>query len=118
MSKRKTEKSLALSIAKDGTSDKDNNQTNDGIFENEEDCSAKPECLKQGLVNFDMLTILPFGVSSNLSQQQSPTAEIIGTCFLGAIVPRKYMPIIFAVELFCCEKFEETPNEKVSNCQR
>ena len=33
--------------------------------------------------------------------------------FLGTIVPRKYMPIIFAVGLSCCDKFEETPNEKV-----
>ena len=46
MNKGKTEKSLALSKAIDETSDKDNNKTNDGIFENEEDCSVKPECLR------------------------------------------------------------------------
>ena len=28
------------------------------------------------------------------------------------------MPIIFAVGLFCCDKFEETPNEKVSNMSK
>ena len=50
-----------------------------------------------------MLTTFSFGVSSNLSQQ----ADIIGIYFLGTIVPRKYMPIISAVE--------ETPNEKVVN---
>ena len=39
--------------------------------------------------------------------------EIIGIYFLRTIVPRKYLPIISAVGLFCCNKFEETPNEKV-----
>ena len=34
--------------------------------------------LKYDLVNFDMLTPFSFGVSSNLSQQKSPTAEVIG----------------------------------------
>ena len=34
------------------------------------------------------------------------------------IVPRKYMPIISAVGFFCCDKFEETPNEKVSNMSK
>ena len=33
------------------------------------------------------------GFFSNLSQQKSPTAEIIGIYFLRTIVPRKYMPI-------------------------
>ena len=65
--------------------------------------------LKQGLVNFDMLTTFLFGVSSNLSQQKSPTAEIIGTDFLGTISP---------VEHFCCDKFEETPNEKMVNISK
>ena len=55
------------------------------------------------------------GVSSNLSQQKSPTAEIIGINFLRTIVPRKYMSIISAVGPFCCDKFEETPNEEVVN---
>ena len=38
--------------------------------------------------------------------------------FLGTIVPRKYMPIISAVGLFCCDKLEETPNEKVINMSK
>ena len=54
-----------------------------------------------------------FGVSSNLSQQKSPTAEILGKYFLRTIVPRKYMHKISAVGLFCCDKFEETPKQKV-----
>ena len=62
-----------------------------------------------------MLTTYSFGVSSNLSQQNSPTTEIIGICFLGTIVLRKYMHIISDVGLFCCDKFEETANEKVVN---
>ena len=61
-----------------------------------------------------MLTTFSFGVSSNLSQQKSPTAEIIGIYFLG----RKYMPIISAVGHFCCDRFEETPNEKVVNMSK
>ena len=65
-----------------------------------------------------MLDTFSFGVSSNLSQQKSPTAEIIGIYFLGTIVLRKYMPIISAVGLFCCDKFEETPDEKVSNMSK
>ena len=28
------------------------------------------------------------------------------------------MPIISAVRLFCCDKFEETPNEKVVNMSK
>ena len=44
--------------------------------------------------------------------------EIIGIYFLGTIVPRKYMPKISAVGLFCCDKFEETPNEKVSKLSK
>ena len=56
-----------------------------------------------------------FGVSSNLSQQKSQTAEILGKYFLQTIVPRKwkYMRKISAVGLFCCDKFEETPKQKV-----
>ena len=60
-----------------------------------------------------MFDTFSFGVSSNLLQQKSLTAEIIGIHFLGTIVPRKYMPIISAVGIFCYNKFEETPNEKV-----
>ena len=44
--------------------------------------------------------------------------EIMGIFFLGTIVPRKYMPIISAVGLFCYDKFEETPNEKVVNMSK
>ena len=61
-----------------------------------------------------MLTTFSFGVSSNLFQQKSPTAEY----FLGTVVPRKYMAIIFAAGLFCCNKFEEIPNEKVVNMSK
>ena len=43
----------------------------------------------------------------------SPTAEILGKYFLRTIVPRKYLPKISTVGLFCCDKFEKTPNEKV-----
>ena len=45
-----------------------------------------------------------FGVSSNLSQEKSPTVEI---------VPRKYLPKISTVGLFSCDRFEETPKQKV-----
>ena len=62
--------------------------------------------LKYDLVNFDMLTTFSFGVSLNLSQQKSPTVEIIGINFIRTIVPIKYMPIISAVGPFCCDKFE------------
>ena len=66
-----------------------------------------------------MLDTFSFGVSSSLSQQKSPTAEIIGIVyFFETIVPRKYMPIISAVGLFCCDKFEEIPNEKVSDLSK
>ena len=34
------------------------------------------------------------------------------------IVPRKYMPKISVVGLYCCDKFEETPNEKVVNMSK
>ena len=38
-------------------------------------------------------------------------------CF-STIVPRKYMPKISAVGLFCCDKFEETPIKKVCNMSK
>ena len=50
--------------------------------------------------------------------QKSLTAEIIGRYFLGTIILRKYMPIISAVGLFCYDKFEETPNEKMVNMSK
>ena len=61
-------------------------------------CEWSSTVLKQDLVNFDMLTTFSFWVSSNLSQQKSPTAEIIGMYFLGTIVLREK---IYANN-FCC----------------
>ena len=58
----------------------------------------KPTKLSK-IVNFDMLITFSFGVSSNLSQQKSLTAEIIGKYFFRTIVPRKYMSIISDVGL-------------------
>ena len=69
--------------------------------------------LKWNILNFDRSITFCFGVSSNLSQEKSPTAEILGKYFLRTIVPRKYMRKISAVGLFCCDKFEETPKQKV-----
>ena len=74
--------------------------------------------LNGNLLNFDMLHTFLIGVSSNLSQKKSPTVEILGIYFLGTIVPRKNMPIISAVGLFCCDKFEETPIKKVCNMSK
>ena len=62
-----------------------------------------------------MLNTFSFWLSSNLSKQKSPTAEIIGIYFIGTIDPIKYMPIISAVGLFCSGKFEDSQNEKVFN---
>ena len=62
---------------------------------------------------FDRSITLCFGVSSNLSQEKSPTAEILHIYFLGTIVRRKHLPKISAVGLFSCHKFEETPKQKV-----
>ena len=45
--------------------------------------------------------------------QKSPTAKILSKYFLRTIDPRKYKRKISAVELFCCDKFEETPKQKV-----
>ena len=53
------------------------------------------------------------GFFSNLSQEKSPTAEILGNYFPQTIVPTKYIRKISAVGLFCCDKFEETPKQKV-----
>ena len=60
-----------------------------------------------------MLNTFSFWLSSNLSKQKSPTAETIGMYFLGTIVPRKYMPIISTVGLYCFDKFEDNENKKV-----
>ena len=66
------------------------------------------------LLNFDWsITFFCFGVSSNLSQQKSPTVEILRIYFLGTIVWRKYLPKISAVGLVSCDKFEETSKQKV-----
>ena len=64
-------------------------------------------------LNFERSITFCFGVSLNLSQQKSPSAEILGKYFHWTIVPRKYMRKISAVGLFCCDKFEETPKQKV-----
>ena len=71
--------------------------------------------LKWNLFNFDMLITFCFGVFSNLSQQKSPTAEILCIDFLRTIFRRKYMRKISTVGLFCCDKFKETPNKNVSD---
>ena len=65
-----------------------------------------------------MLITFCFGGSLNLSQEKSPTAVILGKCFLRKIVLRKYMRKISAVGLFCCDKFEETPKQKVINMSK
>ena len=65
-----------------------------------------------------MLTAFCFGVFSNLSQEKSPTAEILGKWFLQKIVQRKYMREISAVGLYCSNKFEETPKQKVINMSK
>ena len=64
-----------------------------------------------------MLISFSFGVSSNLSQQNSPTAEILCIYFLKTIVRRKHLPKISAVGLFSCDKFEENPNTKAESYQ-
>ena len=77
---------------------------------------ASPGCIKVSFSYLSLLLTFLFGVSSNLLQQKSPTAEIIVIYFLGTIptASGKYLPIISAVGLFCCDKFEElTQNEKV-----
>ena len=69
--------------------------------------------LKCNLFNFDMLITFWFGVSSNLSQQKSPTTEILLIYFLRTIFRRKHLFKIYAVGLFSFDKFEETPKQKV-----
>ena len=67
------------------------------------------------------MTCWPFsrlGFLQIYRNKRSSTAEIIGIYFLGTLIPRKYMPIISAVELFCYNKFEETSNEKVVNMSK
>ena len=54
----------------------------------------------------------------HLSQQKSPTAEILYIYFLGTIVRRKYLPRISAVGLFSCDKFEETSKQKVMDLSK
>ena len=74
--------------------------------------------LKWNLFNFDMLITFCFGVSSNLSQQKSPTAEILRIYFLRTIFRRKYMHKISTVGFFCCDEFEEIPKQKVINMSK
>ena len=52
--------------------------------------------------NFDRSITFCFGVSSNLSKEKCPTAEIFGQYFLRTIVG-----------LFCCDEFEETSKQKM-----
>ena len=66
------------------------------------------------MLNFDRSITFCFGVSSNLWQQNNPTtAEILRIYFLGTIGRRKYLSKISAVVFFSCDKFEETPKQKV-----
>ena len=65
-----------------------------------------------------MLHTFLIEVSSNLSLQKSPTVKILGIYFLVTIIPRKYMPKISVIGLFCCDKFEETPIKKVCNMSK
>ena len=65
-----------------------------------------------------MLDTFSFGVSLNLSQQKSPTAEILRIYFLRTIFRGKYMHKISTVGLFCCDKFEEIPKQKVINMSK
>ena len=58
------------------------------------------------------LLTFSFEVSSNFSQQKSLTAKIIGLYFLGTIFPRKYMPTISAVGLFCCKNLKKPRTRK------
>ena len=69
-------------------------------------------------IGFDMLITFCFGVSSNLWQQKSPIAEVLRIYFLRTIFWRKFMRKISAVGLFCCDKFEETPKQKVINMSK
>ena len=70
-------------------------------------------CVKVKFFNYPRSIPFCFGVFSNLSQQKSPTAEILCKHFLETIVRKKYLCKISAVGLFCCYKFEETPKQKV-----
>ena len=65
-----------------------------------------------------MLITFCLGVSSNLSQQKSPTAKFLRINFLQKIVLRKYMRKTSAIGLFCCHEFEETPKQKVINMSK
>ena len=65
-----------------------------------------------------MLITFCFGVSSNLSQQKSLTAEILRINFLQKTVLRKYMHKTSAIGLFCCHKFEEIPKQKLINMSK
>ena len=53
-------------------------------------------------------------LSSYLSIQKSPTAEIIGIYFIGMIVLIKYMLIISAVGLICFDRFKDNQTRKCS----
>ena len=68
-------------------------------------------------MNFRMKQlIMKLGFFSNLSQEksQTATAEIFCHIFCRNNHSEKICLKIFAVGLFCCDKFEETQNKKVS----
>ena len=54
-----------------------------------------------------------FGVSSNLSQGKSPTAEILGRYFFRTLLRENICVKFPLLGSFCCNKFEETPKQKV-----
>ena len=62
----------------------------------------------------NMLNIFSFWLSSNLSKQKSPTTEIIAILSCRNNVPIKYMPLIFAIGLFCLDKFDDNQTRKCS----
>ena len=70
---------------------------------------AKAKFLKLQQVDHFLL----WGFFKSIATKEPNTAEILGKYFLRTIVPRKYMRKISAVGLFCCDKFEETPKQKV-----
>ena len=70
--------------------------------------------LKLNSVNFDRPDTFLFVVSSNLSQQKSPTVEIIGIFSRNDCSEKRYAQ---KFPLFG-SKFEETTNKKVSGLSK
>ena len=73
--------------------------------------------IKVKIFKFDWLITFCFGVSSNVSQQKSPTAEILGKYFLRIIVPRKYMPKIPLLGSFVAIHLKKPQLKKCATCQ-